>query len=152
MLSQSRHAIITAFTGALLALTPFAAHAQKPAFTANIDEKGFNPYYQLVTTGSLCSAGTSGDCIFDFSPVPAGYRLVVLHVYARFSIYDGSSTASNVADLGVEDTPTGRTGNLSVAFPATPGANSSVVLSAPATFFVEPGKHLMSNWKTSLSV
>jgi hypothetical protein len=140
MLSRSRHAIITAFTGTLLALAPLAAQAQKPALTANIDEKGFNPYYQLVTTSSLCSLGGGGDCIFDFDPVPAGYRLVVLHVYARYYIYDGTSAASNVADLGVEGTASGRTGNFSVAFSAPPAANTTVIFNYPVTFFVEPGK------------
>lgn len=52
-----------------------------PAITSNMDDPGRIPYQATVdgNSGSNCTATV---CQFNFAPVPAGHRLVILHVSA----------------------------------------------------------------------
>ncbi len=70
-----RIATITRLTALFVAaLIPCAvtAHAQKPALTQNIDEKGRVPYHS--SNNNNCNLP---NCTVSFSPVPSGYRLVI---------------------------------------------------------------------------
>ena len=63
-----------------LILTTFAALAQKPALTQNIDEKGRTPYQQTFSSNF-----SDFTCTLGFPPVPAGNRLVILNLNFLYS-------------------------------------------------------------------
>jgi hypothetical protein len=124
-----------------VALTPFAAipaHAQKPALTENIDEKGRVPYHSD-------SSSTCGDlCDTFFKPVSAGYRLVVTHASVRYAGKSAAIAAANYACLeGGTPTAGDNTGSYEeclapVSVGVLIGGNIPYVVSSPVTYYVEP--------------
>jgi hypothetical protein len=138
MLTRSRHATITVFIGAILALSSLAAHAQKPALTQNIDEKGRVPYQ--AGTNVNCALNHDGPqiCAIGFPVVPAGYRLVVTYISATFD--EGVSAPSATVNLTGGALLPGGTTSLATGpvFVATL-VGGSFVLSSPVTYYVEPG-------------
>jgi hypothetical protein len=135
MLSQSRHAIVTAFTGTLLTLASLAAHAQKPALTQNIDEKGRVPYHSSAEAS--CS---STQCLLSFMVVPTGYRLVITHaslfylgrpapsIYPNFVVLEGGANNPGESEGYQEYLPT-----------PTSAGNNYYIASSPVTYYVEAG-------------
>jgi hypothetical protein len=114
------------------ALTPFAAipaHAQKPALTQNIDEKGRVPYHS--STGATCTTS----CTLNFFPPPAGFRLVITYVSVRYALnpqgpnemtlFGGSSNPGDFVAY-----------NLFLPTPISEGFNL-YVSSSPVTYYVE---------------
>jgi hypothetical protein len=142
---RTRHHLATLLALAA-ALVPFAAipaHAQKPALTENIDEKGRVPYHSNFQ--SSCSGGL---CAFNFKSVPEGFRLVITHASAQYEVTDTLVENYVLLDGG---TPTpGDSGNdydeflpppVSVG-QLTPGEPNPVyvyMVSSPVTYYVEPG-------------
>jgi hypothetical protein len=125
---------------ALAALTPFAtlaAHAQKPALTENIDEKGRVPYHSTVSI--VCPAT---QCTFVFRTVPAGYRLVVTHASAQYFGNPAPSPTANFAFLAGGTAAPGETPDGYVEYLPTPvtsggGNEPFYVTSSPETYYVE---------------
>jgi len=127
---------------ALAALTPFAsvvAHAQKPALTENIDERGRVPYHSNFSTD--CPSDT---CTFAFRSVPAGYRLVVTHASVQYTGNPAPSFDFNYAFLGGGATAPGETASYIEYLPAPESLGAVVggipryLASSPVTYYVEP--------------
>jgi hypothetical protein len=114
------------------------ANAQKPALVKDIDALGRAPYQQTVLfnqTGSYC---TNFVCTVNFNAVPAGYRLVVTHVSARYKLGNGN-VGGTVATVGIGID--GYLGGDTLQLPApTYLGFSSYIVSSPVTFYVEPGR------------
>jgi hypothetical protein len=135
MLSRSRHAIIIAFTGTLLALVPLAVHAQKPALTQNIDEKGRTPFHETANCATYNTRFNGYTCVFQV--VPAGYRLVVTHASAQ---YYAPNLNLNYVYLAVDVIePTGYQKQEYLPLPGALGT-SYFVVSSPVTFYVDAGE------------
>jgi hypothetical protein len=144
MLKLTRTHSILAIAAALASLLPTAAHAQKPALVQNIDEKGRNPYQQgfqfnattstTVTGSTLCATNS---CFIFFKPVPAGYRLVVNQITFTYTAATPGAD-STAALLTVTSTTAPVLGDIS-ALPAPTFSGNRCDLSAPVTFYVEPG-------------
>jgi hypothetical protein len=144
MLNRSRIVALLAFTAAGTAMVPAHAHAQKPALVQNIDEKGRNPYQQgfqfnattstTVTGSTLCATNS---CFIFFKPVPAGYRLVVNQITFTYTAATPGAD-STAALLTVTSTTAPVLGDVS-ALPAPTFSGSRCDLSAPVTFYVDPG-------------
>jgi hypothetical protein len=129
MRTRLRLATLVALASALI---PFAvpAHAQKPALTENIDEKGRVPYHDFeIGSATLCDVL----CTISFRPVPAGFRLVITHASGMFLIGSGQSyTFAAVLGPGA---------NFGAFLPTpTSAGNSTYVFSSPLTFYVEPNQ------------
>jgi hypothetical protein len=146
MLNRSRIIALLAFAAASTAMIPAPAHAQKPALVQNIDEKGRNPYQQgfqfnatTTTTlgGPTVCASNNNTCLIFFKPVPAGYRLVVTHISFTYTAATVGAD-STAALLTVTSTTAPVVGDIS-ALPAPTFSGSRCDLSAPITFYVEPG-------------
>jgi len=130
-------------------LVPFAAipaHAQKPALTQNIDEKGRVPYH----SDSSCTVGLVSACTMVFRPVPAGYRLVVTHASAQFVGEPPLQNALGACGILQGGTPApGETGYQLVLAAVNTGnviggTYPNFVVSSPVTYYVEPlGQPLM---------
>lgn len=141
MLSQSRHAIVTAFTGTMLTLASLAAQAQKPALVQNIDEKGRVPYSD-VSPGALCG---SGICHVTLKPVPVGYRLVITQVSVLYiASVSGNDNWIFLLNDSTPTTPPGSTHTPNLVLPAvysgSDGSGGSVfIVSTPVTYYVDPG-------------
>jgi hypothetical protein len=133
MFKFTRLAALLVIAGAFTHLLPATAYAQKPALVRNVDEPGRSPYQQVLLFNQSTQVCTNYVCTLWFNPVPAGYRLVVTHVSARFRLADNGSEAY---------TTLGYDGNLAsdIVLPAPSfiGYNYYVV-SSPVTFYVEPG-------------
>jgi hypothetical protein len=133
MLKLTRTHSILATAVALASLLPAAAHAQKPALTQNIDEKGRTPYYDTVI-GSC----TYGSCVLTFATVPAGYRLVVTHASIRFLQYSSAGGSwAFFANGGYG--PSGYYYEVYLPAPATNGGNV-YTYSSPITAYAEAGQ------------
>lgn len=81
--------------GIAAALVQVVNTAANPAITSNMDDPGRIPY-QATVVGSSGSNCVATGCSFNFAPVPAGHRLVILHVSA-FIQANPSSTPMRVA-------------------------------------------------------
>jgi hypothetical protein len=136
MLKLSRTHSILATAAALASLLPAAAHAQKPALTQNIDEKGRTPYYDTESTPN-CIDDFIHICYLYFKTVPAGYRLVVTHVSLQYLAV--SSSGINTAAFASGGSSQG--GNQYQVFLPAPTANGQNVYtySSPITAYAEPG-------------
>jgi hypothetical protein len=135
MLSQSRHATIAVFTGAILGLASLAAHAQKPALTQNIDEKGRVPYHS--STETFCS---STQCLLSFKVVPAGYRLVITHASLFYQGRPAPSIYPNfVVLVGGTANPDEVEGYEEYLPAPTSGGSNYYIASSPVTYYVEAG-------------
>ena len=110
---------------AVLVLATVCAQAQKPALTKSVDEPGRSPYTSRVL--DICRAG----CVLNFTPVPAGFRLVVTHVAVGFT----STLLSKYVYL--------QSGNdtFSAFFlpVPNPAGDDYFITSTPVTYYVEPG-------------
>ena len=67
--------------GIAAALVLVANTAASPAIVSNMNDPGRIPY-QAQVDGSTTANCWGGGCSFAFAPVPAGHRLVILHVSA----------------------------------------------------------------------
>jgi len=126
---------------ALLSLTmafSVLAHAQKPALTQNIDEKGRVPYQAGTNVNCVLNHDGPQICAIGFPVVPAGYRLVITYVSATFD--EGVSAPSATVNLTGGALLPGSTTSLATGpvFVATL-VGGSFVLSSPVTYYVEPG-------------
>ncbi len=132
---------LLASTAVLFASASLPAHAQKPALTQNIDEKGRVPYQQSVV--AHCSV-SDYSCEPSFPPVPVGYRLVVTY----FSVFIQSPQAhpGMYALLsGQSPLPNGASGSLAAIFlPMTAtglvDGNYDYFLNAPITCYFNAGE------------
>jgi hypothetical protein len=124
----------------LLAITIFGvpsgmAHAQaKPALVRNIDEPGRNPYQQSISFQQNTFAGcTINSCVVTFNAVPAGRRLVVTYVSARY--HDPTFFGPAGVSLGLN----GNVGATLVDLPRNSTDNAFQTIASPLTFYVEAG-------------
>ena len=126
---------------ALAALAPFAsvaAHAQKPALTENIDEKGRVPYYDAAQ--GTCQ--DNGQCTLIFKTVPAGFRLVI--TYASGNYFASTSPSVNHFNLVALFAGAGGQGNnsgipyMAYLTPTSAGGANIYAFSSPLTFYAEP--------------
>jgi hypothetical protein len=137
MLTRFRFAPLVA-----LALTPFATipvHAQKPALTVNVDEKGRVPYYDAAQ--GTCQNGL---CTLTFKAVPAGYRLVITYASGAYT----ASTSTSIPHNNFASVFAGSGGqgnNSAVAYtaylPATNVGDNVYMFSSPMTFYAEPNSN-----------
>jgi hypothetical protein len=134
-------ATLVALAASLVPFAAIPAHAQKPALTENIDEKGRVPYHSTVFTSSYyvsCSNPTSPNdtCTVGLKSVPAGYRLVVTHVSVQ---YQGSSLANTnfVAISGGAANPGELVYTEYLPVPVSAGGYL-YISSSPVTYYVEP--------------
>lgn len=126
---------VAVFSAALAMLAAAAAQAQKPVLTKSVDEPGRTPYFSESSLGRDCQLS----CAFTFTPVPAGYRLVVTYTSVAYhNEYPGGGSVrlflGYQSNLG--DTYKGR---LPVATPLDmmPGGTDFDV-SVPFSAYVEP--------------
>jgi hypothetical protein len=123
-----------AFT-ALIALASITAHAQKPALTQNIDEKGRVPYHSNAETACL-----SSQCVLYFAVVPTGYRLVITHASILYQGRPAPSIYPNFVVLeGGADSPGELAGYQEYLPTPTSGGNNFYTASSPVTYYVEAG-------------
>lgn len=115
-------------------LCSIAAIAQKPTLVRNQDEAGRNVYQQTILfnqDATLCI--NDFFCEINFNAVPAGFRLVVTHVSARYSLVPNSfSTYMTIGQNG------DLFGNQAI-LPAQSIGGTDVVGSGLVQFYVEPG-------------
>jgi hypothetical protein len=136
MLKLSRTHSILAIAAALASFLPSAIHAQKPALTQNIDERGRSPYYDTVI-GS-CSGS---QCYFNFRVVPAGYRLVVTYASIEYAQFSNSSSVYNVAFFS--NGGNGQSGSYEYLVhlpPPTANGAGLYTYSSPITAYAEAGQ------------
>jgi hypothetical protein len=136
MLNRSR-IVVLAFTAAFTAMVPALSHAQKPALTENIDEKGRVPYQ--AGSAANCALPHDGPqiCSLSFAAVPAGYRLVITYVSASFN--EGTAVSSATVSLsGGVLLPGGTTLSQGPTFVAA-NVGGNFILGSPVTYYVEPG-------------
>ena len=137
MITRLRAATLIAFTAALAALVsaPVHAHAQKPALTQNIDEKGRVPYQDTET--KLCTNMGNIDCGLTFAAVPSGYRLVVTYASAFFYL-NSPSVPSYIGLYGGYSLPNGTQMSTAILIPTAIGGNGYAV-SSPLTYYIDQG-------------
>jgi hypothetical protein len=130
-MNRLRIVALLALTAACEAMVP--AHAQKPALTQNIDEKGRTPFYDTVI-GSC----TYGSCVLTFATVPAGYRLVVTHASIQFKQLSTSGSMEAYFVNGGY----GPSGYFYEVYLPGPSANGQSVytFSSPITAYAEAGQ------------
>jgi hypothetical protein len=133
MLNRSRIVALLVFSTALSALVSTPAHAQKPALTQNIDEKGRVPYQD--TEVKLCTNMGNVDCGLTFTQVPAGYRLVVTYVSAFFYL-NSSSNPYYIGLYGGYNLPNGTQSSTIILIPTAIGGNGYAV-SSQVTYYVD---------------
>lgn len=129
--------------GFAAALVQVANTTANPAITSNMDDPGRIPYQAQVsgTTGSNCTATS---CEFDFAPVPAGHRLVILHVSA-FIQPQPNSTPMRV---GVGAFP-----NISSAFLVTVQdtlSGNEIQFDQPVLVYVDAGQTPLVAFRTNI--
>jgi hypothetical protein len=143
MMKLSRTHSILAFVAALASLLPAAAHAQKPALTQNIDEKGRTPYY--ASQYGTCSNPSNPACYITFPAVPAGYRLVVTYVSINYVAASSGGLNSCVLYENIPGSGDAPYGNApyQVWLPApTANGQNNYTYSNPLTVYVEAGAQL----------
>ncbi len=102
----------------------------KPALVKDIDQPGRAKYQETQTHS--CQ-GSSSNCYFFFSPVPAGKRLIVTWANA---VYDLADSNSSYAILYLNET--GGTELYLLPLP-DPWAQTSRVINTPVMMYVEAG-------------
>jgi hypothetical protein len=133
---------LTTLAALAAAIVPFAAipaHAQKPALTENIDERGRVPYH----SDSYCNPLGGNSCNLTFKSVPAGNRLVVTHASVRFFAQPPSNTSVGTCAILTGGTPSpGESLYEEPLAAANEGPLSSgqvfYVVSSPVTYYLEP--------------
>jgi hypothetical protein len=137
---RRRDGVLLALASALFAAS-FSALAQpKPALTQNTNEPGLNPYIeskQVEQDAASCEPGTPpfAQCTIEMLPVPVGKRLVVTYVAASYflstgAIFPAAFLAANSSGFV-----------LLPLLPVQAGtADARQSISAPITFYVEPGE------------
>ena len=125
MLTRSRRIALCTLAALLFAFTSASAHAQKPVLTKSTDEPGRTPYASSVS--QTCPASF---CVFSFNPVPAGFRLVVMHATILYQ-----TTTNSVNLVFLQQTPLTYLDILPVP---TPAGGGFVISSNPITYYVEP--------------
>lgn len=135
MLKLSRTHSILAIAAILASLLPAAIHAQKPALTQNIDEKGRTPYY--ASQYGTCLNDYINACYITFPAVPAGYRLVV--TYVSINYIAASSAIANICGFSNGSKGSGNA-PYAVYLPApTANGQNTYTYSNPLTAYVEAG-------------
>jgi hypothetical protein len=138
-------------------LAPAILYAQRPAVIKDVDAKGRIPYMkQFLSNHQDTYCATNNDtCAVTFEAVPAGYRLVVEHVSAVFSVLPNPSSPSTPAQVYLSN---GTTGADLVFLPlpsptlrvATAGFQDDL-LSVPVTIYVEAGNKPSVSFTAPLS-
>jgi hypothetical protein len=136
MLTRIPLAALVALAATLVPFATIPAHAQKPALTENIDEKGRVPYYDAAQGYCL-----NGECVLIFKTVPAGYRLVITYATGVYQA-PSSPSVNNFNLVTLSSGASGQGNNSSVPYtayltPTTAGANV-YTFSNPLTFYAEP--------------
>lgn len=114
--------------------------SSQPVQGADVEKLARIPY-ESTAQGSNCPAlGTAGACFFNFTPAPAGYRLVVENLAGYFQV---STTATAPVEGYVEDgSPTF---HVKDAFAAPlgqvdPGGHIQAAFNTPTRFYGDPGE------------
>ena len=132
MLERTRFA--RCFAGLML-YVPAMAVAQRPAIPKNIDSPKRTPY-QAFSQVENCTQ----ICTFTFTPVPAGYRLVV--TYASSFFQNGVPGSQAYATAGYQQDQEQFQPLIYLPLPAaiaSPNYLQLAQLSAPVSYYVESG-------------
>jgi hypothetical protein len=127
MLNRSRIVALLAFSTAFSAMVSAPAHAQKPALTQNVDEKGRVPYHDSF------QVSCNGTCLSYFKAVPQGYRLVVTHISGTSSCAQPPSNLPCFAEL------LDGTTYYAEYFVPTSAGGGMYIFSSSLTYYVESG-------------
>jgi hypothetical protein len=140
MLKRSATLALLASTALFFTAAAIPAHAQKPALTENVEEKGRVPYYDS-NNSSTCSSSIDV-CTISFKPVPAGFRLVITHASGFFVVGSGISPLyASISGGSLGQGGLGQFGPSNYAeYLPTPTFSGQVwyTFSSPLTFYVEP--------------
>ena len=135
MLKLTRTHSILAIAAALASLLPAAIHAQKPALTQNIDEKGRIPYY--ASQYGTCFNDAINLCYITFPAVPAGYRLVV--TYVSINYIAATSVVANICGFASGNKGSGNAPYVLYLPAPTANGQNTYTYSNPLTAYVEAG-------------
>ena len=105
-----------------------AAPASQVVTIGNVPLPVNIPLLKYQETGGVTSNTCAPQCILTFSPVPAGKRLVLTHVSAQ--------VADDVQIVVIERP---NSGGIDALFVTKPYESSSYI-SAPVTYYYEPGE------------
>jgi hypothetical protein len=114
--------------------SPKLMAAIKAALVQNVDEPGRNPYSENKSTVDCIGFGTN-NCNLQFSPVPAGKRLVVTNVSGLIVVAGGSSYRT----VTLYSTIARFTQNLPVIFQGSLQQQEYYVFNQAVVHYVEPG-------------
>ncbi len=144
MLTRLRLATLVALASALVPFAAIPAHAQKPALTQNVDEKGRVPFHQVRALNLNASQPldcSPGACSVVFNAVPAGHRLVITYVSVGYYAVSPSVDSTSFT-LGTPATEpvSGDVEENFVSFPsATPDSRGYCAWAQPTLLYVEAG-------------
>jgi hypothetical protein len=132
MFKSFRMTALLVLTASVFVSLAATAHAQKPVTTKSTDEPGRSPYFSYASQS--CFANVSCE-VTHFKAVPAGFRLVVTHASASYSPIVTSVRFDDLVVLGQSSDAAG----TFVFLPAPSSVGRTFVVSAPLTFYVDPG-------------